>query len=260
MSEIRYEISDHVARVTIDRPRVLNALSPAAEDELREIWARIEGDRDVWVVVLTGAGDRAFCVGADMSERGTRETGIQYWARERPGGFGGLAIRRTLSVPVIAAVNGHAIGGGLEMLLGCDIVVAVEEARFGLSEPRVGRIPLDGGVFQLVRQLPYRLAMSMLLTGRQISAAEACRYGLINEVVARDAFEAAVQRWVDDVLQCAPLSLRAIKEMVLRTEGLRVGDATRMSFPTLMEALESDDATEGVRAFREKRKPIWRAS
>jgi crotonobetainyl-CoA hydratase len=161
---------------------------------------------------------------------------------------------------VIAAVNGHAIGGGLEMVLGCDIVVAVEDARFGLSEPRVGRIPLDGGVFQLVRQLPYRLAMSMLLTGRQISAAEACRYGLINEVAARDAFEAAVQRWVDEVLQCAPLSLRAIKEMVLRTEGLRVGDATRTSFPTLIEALESADAAEGVRAFREKRKPIWRAS
>ena len=165
-----------------------------------------------------------------------------------------------MNVPVIAAVNGHAIGGGLEMVLGCDIVVAVEDARFGLSEPRVGRIPLDGGVFQLVRQLPYRLAMSMLLTGRQISAAEACRYGLINEVVTRDEFEAAVRRWVDEVLQCAPLSLRAIKEMVLRTEALRVGDATRMSFPTLVEALDSDDAAEGVRAFREKRKPIWRAS
>src|SRR5207253_4702656 len=157
-------------------------------------------DRDVWVVVLTGAGERAFCVGADMSTQETGETGIRYWARERPGGFGGLAIRRTLNVPVIAAVNGHAIGGGLEMVLGCDIVVAVEDARLGLSEPRVGRIPLDGGVFQLVRQLPYRLAMSMLLTGKQISAAEACRYGLIHEVVPRDGVAAAVQRCVDGVL------------------------------------------------------------
>jgi len=165
-----------------------------------------------------------------------------------------------LNVPVIAAVNGHAVGGGLEMVLGCDIAVAVEEARFGLSEPRVGRIPLDGGVFQLVRQVPYRLAMSMLLTGQQISAAEACRYGLVNEVVARDGFLAAVQRWVDEVLRCAPLSLRAIKEMVLRTDALRVEDATRMRFPSLIEALDSADATEGVRAFREKRKPIWRAS
>src|SRR5207247_9741215 len=141
---------------------------------------RVEADRDVWVVVLTGAGERAFCVGADMSAQEMGETGIRYWALERPGGFGGLAIRRTLNVPVIAAVNGHAIGGGLGMVLGCDIVVAVEDARFGLSEPRVGRIPLDGGVFQLVRQLPYRLAMSMLLTGRRASAAEARRYGPLN--------------------------------------------------------------------------------
>src|SRR5207247_10538206 len=130
----------------------------------------------------------------------------------------------------------------------------------GRSWARVWSMPPDGGVFQLVRQPPDRFGMSMLRTGRQISAAEACRDGLINEVVARDEFEAAVRRWVDEVLQCAPLSLRAIKEMVLRTEALRVGDATRMSFPTLVEALDSDDAAEGVRAFREKRKPIWRAS
>jgi crotonobetainyl-CoA hydratase len=259
MSDIRYEAADHVARVTIDRPRVLNALSPAAEDELRDIWLRVEGDRDVWVVVVTGTGERAFCVGADMSAQETGATGLEYWARERPGGFGGLATRRTLHVPVIAAVNGHAIGGGLEMLLGCDIVVAVEGARFGLSEPRVGRIPLDGGVFQLVRQLPYRLAMSMLLTGQQITAADAYRYGLINEVVPRAKLEETVQRWVNDVLACAPLSLRAIKEMVLRAEAMRVEDATRMRLPRLVEALRSEDSAEGVEAFREKRRPVWRA-
>ncbi len=260
MSEIRYELEGHIARVTIDRPRVLNALDLASEQALRDIWRRIEDDPEVWVVVLTGAGERAFCVGADMSAQATGETGLAYWKRERPGGFGGIAVRRTLTVPVIAAVNGHAIGGGMEMVLGCDIVVAVEEARFGLSEPRVGRIPLDGGVFQLVRQLPRRLAMSMLLTGRQIGAAEAHRYGLINEVVPRSELAAAVQRWVDEILACAPLSVRAIKEMVLGAETLGIEDAMRMPFPTLMEALDSDDATEGVRAFREKRRPIWRAT
>lgn len=260
MNEIRYELEGHVARVTIDRPRVLNALDLASEQELRQIWLRIEADPEVWVVVLTGVGERGFCVGADMSAQATGETGLAYWKRERPGGFGGLAVRRTLTVPVIAAVNGHAIGGGMEMVLGCDIVVAVEEAHFGLSEPRVGRIPLDGGVFQLVRQLPHRLAMSMLLTGRQISAAEAHRYGLINEVVSRSELAAAVQRWVDEVLACAPLSVRAIKEMVLGAEMLGIEDAMRMPFRTLMEALDSDDASEGIRAFREKRRPVWRAT
>lgn len=260
MSEIRYELEGHVARVAIDRPRVLNALDLASEQALREIWGRIEADPEVWVVVLTGAGERAFCVGADMSAHATGDTGLAYWKRERPSGFGGLAVRRTLTVPVIAAVNGHAIGGGMEMVLGCDIVVAVEDARFGLSEPRVGRIPLDGGVFQLVRQLPYRLAMSMLLTGRQISATEAHRYGLINEVVPRSGLPAAVQRWVDEVLACAPLSVRAIKEMVLGAETLGVEDAMRTPFRTLMKALDSEDALEGVRAFREKRRPIWRAT
>ena len=260
MSDVRFELEDHVARVTIDRPQVLNAIDPAAERELGEIWERIERDRGVWVVVLTGAGDRAFSVGADMSARAVDETGLAYWARERPDGFGGIATRRTLNVPVIAAVNGYALGGGLEMVLGCDIAVAVEEARFGLTEPRVGRIPLDGGVFQLVRQIPRRLALGMLLTGRQISAAEALRYGLVNEVVARAHFAEAVQGWVDQVLQCAPLSLRAIKEMVLRTAAMPVEDAIRMRLPALVEALGSEDAIEGVRAFQEKRKPRWRAS
>lgn len=111
MNGIRYELADHVARITIDRPRVLNALDAAAEEELRRTWERIEGDPGVWVIVLTGAGERAFCVGADMSADAAGETGVAYWSRERPGGFGGLAVRRTLHVPVIAAVNGHAIGG-----------------------------------------------------------------------------------------------------------------------------------------------------
>ncbi len=259
MSGILYEFKDHVARVTINRPQVLNAIDPATERELEQIWARIEPDRDVWVVVVTGAGDRAFCVGFDVKARDV-EPGLAYWARERPGGFGGLALRRTLNVPVIAAVNGYALGGGMEIVLGCDIVVAVEEARFGLTEPRIGWLPLDGGVFQLVRQLPYRLAMGMLLTGEQISAAEAYRYGLINEVVTRGGLAEAVQDWVDRVLQCAPLSLRAIKEMVQRTAAMPVEDAIRMRFPALIEALGSEDAIEGIKAFREKRKPRWRAS
>ncbi len=254
---IRYQAEGHVARITIDRPRVLNALDAAAERRLRELWGELERDRDIWVVVLAAAGERAFCVGADMSPDAAGPAGLEYWTEERADGFGGIALRRTLNTPVIAAVNGLALGGGMEMVLGCDIVIAVEDARFGLTEPRVGRIALDGGVFQLVRQIPRKAAMAMLLTGAQVSAAEARRLGFVNEVVARAELEATVQRYVDDVLRCAPLSLRAIKEMVQRASDLPADEAARVRLPALVEALRSADAEEGVRAFREKRPPRW---
>ena len=141
---VRLEIADHVARVTIDRPQVLNALDADAETALDAIWQTLEADRDIRAVVLTGAGERGFCVGADMKNVG--RSGLEYWAAARPNGFGGIALRTTLDVPVIARVNGHALGGGFEMVLGCDIVIAAQEAGFGLPEPRVGRLPLDGGM------------------------------------------------------------------------------------------------------------------
>lgn len=247
-----------MARVTIDRPHVLNALDAAAEDELRRIWNELERRREIWAVVLTGAGDKAFCVGADMSAAAVELTGLEYWAQEREGGFGGLALRRSLDIPVIAAVNGYALGGGMEMVLGCDIVVAAQEVRFGLPEPRVGRIPLDGGVFQLVRQLPHHLAMGMLLTGRQVDAAEALRFGLVNEVVPRSRLSEAVDGWLREVLRCAPLSLRAIKQMVQRSESIPAPQAARLKLPAMVEALASSDAEEGVRAFQEKRTPRWK--
>ena len=149
MSDILFDLHEHVARVTINRPHVLNAINASAEAELQAIWERIEQDRDVWVVALTGAGERAFCVGADM--KNVSRSGLEYWAARREGGFGGIALRDTLDVPVIARVNGHALGGGFEMVLGCDIVVASETASFGLPEPRVGRLPLDGGMTLLTR-------------------------------------------------------------------------------------------------------------
>ena len=253
---VRLDIKDHVARVTIDRPEVLNAIDAEAEAQLQAIWERIEQDRDVRVVVLTGAGDRAFCVGADMKSAGGK-SGLEYWAASRPGGFGGIALRQTLDVPVLARVNGHALGGGLEMVLGCDLVVAAEEATFGLPEPRVGRLPLDGGMVLLQRQIPQRLAMGMLLTGRRVSAQLAAEYGLINEVVPRAELDRAVERWVAEILECAPLSLRAIKQSARRTAHLAAAEAQAMRLPAIVEALQSGDAAEGPRAFREKRKPAW---
>jgi crotonobetainyl-CoA hydratase len=253
---ILYDMRDHVARITIDRTDVLNAIDATAERELQAIWARIEADRDVRVVVLTGSGERAFSTGADM-KGGSGASGLEYWAQERPGGFGGIALRETLNVPVIARVNGHAVGGGFEMMLGCDIVVAVEEATFGLPEARVGRLPLDGGMTLLQRQIPFRHAMGLLLTGRRMKAAEAHAMGLINEVTTRKNLDAAVQRWVDDILACAPLSVRAIKQVARKTGHLTAQQAQAMRLPAVVEALQSSDSNEGVRAFVEKRKPVW---
>jgi len=145
-------------------------------------------------------------------------------------------------------------------VLGCDLVVAAEEATFGLPEPRVGRLPLDGGMVLLQRQIPQRLAMGMLLTGRRISAQEAADYGLINEVVPRAELDRTVERWVAEILECAPLSLRAIKQSARRTAHLAAAEAQALRLPAVVEALQSADAHEGVRAFREKRKPAWKGS
>ena len=254
---ILYELKDHVARVTIDRPEVLNAIDAASERELQTIWTEIESNRAVRCVVLTGSGERAFSTGADM-KGGSGASGLEYWALPREAGFGGIALRETLDVPVIARVNGHAVGGGFEMALGCDIIVAAEEASFGLPEARVGRLPLDGGMTLLQRQVPHHLAMGVLLTGKRISAAEAFRIGLVNEVAPRAELDAAVARWVEDVLACAPLSVRAIKQVVRRTAQLSAAEARGQLLPALAEALQSEDSQEGVRAFIEKRKPVWK--
>ena len=257
VDEVRFEVVDHVARVTIDRPAVLNAVDKPTHDRLNDIWAAIEADPDVRVVVLTGGGERSFCVGADMSAAAIDKTGLEYWADLDPNGFGGLSLRTSLDVPVVARVNGYALGGGMEMVLGCDIVVASEKAHFGLTEPRVGRLPLDGGIPNLVRRVPHTQAMGMLLTGRRVSAAEMHRIGLVNEVVAPEDLDAAVDAWVTDVLACAPPSLRAIKQMVQRTEHLTAKEANTVRLPAMTAALDSEDSREGVVAFQEKRPPRW---
>ena len=254
---VAFAVENHVARITIDRPDRMNAVDLATETELIRIWETIEKDCDVRVVVLTGAGDRAFCTGADMKGGDSGLSGLEYWAAVRPGGFGGIALRDTLDVPVIARVNGHALGGGMEMVLGCDIVVASEKATFGLPEPRVGRLALDGGIALLTRRIPHVHAMGLLLSGRRIPAAEAHALGLVNEVVAPDALDAAVERWVESILACAPLSVRAIKAMVRAGEGMSSREAQMLRLPQLVEALQSEDQNEGVKAFQEKRAPNW---
>jgi len=253
---VDFRVASHVATVTIDRPEVMNAIDLATEAELQRIWRELERDDEVRLVVLTGAGERAFCVGADM--KNPSAGGVDYWAAARPGGFGGIALRETLNIPVLARVNGFALGGGFEMVLGCDLVVACEEASFGLPEALVGRMPLDGGMTLLQRQIPFRQAMAMMLTGQRIGAKRALELGLVNEVVPRAQLDEAVARWTESVLACAPLSLRAIKQVVRQTSTLSPAQAQALRLPALVQALQSQDAQEGVLAFQQKRKPQWR--
>lgn len=254
---VSFEKDGHVARVTLDRPERMNAVDPAAERALEAIWAEIEADADIRCVVLTGAGSKAFCAGADLkSDEGKR--GLDYWAGLNPNGFGGLALRQGLNVPVIARVNGLALGGGLEMVLGCDIVIAADHARFGLPEAKVGRLPLDGGMVALQRLVPRNIAAGLMMTGRMMSAADAARHGLVNAVVPEDQLDPEVDAWVADILSCAPLSLRAIKHTIRATAHLAPQEARALKTPELIAALDSEDSEEGVAAFREKRAPLWR--
>ncbi|NHN86782.1 crotonase [Acetobacter musti] len=252
---INCSVENDIARVTIDRPDVLNALDHEAHAQLEVIWRGLEELRSLRAIVLTGSGDRAFCVGADMKAAGT--TGLDYWLHRRPQGFGNLALRTTLDVPVIGRVNGHALGGGLEMMLGCDIVVASSHATFGFPEPRVGRLPIDGGMVLLQRQIGYRAALGMLMTGRRIGADEALSSGLINETVPASELDDAVSRWLDAIQACAPLSLRAIKRSVRETAQMTPSQANEMAGSSVIACMTSEDGHEGVRAFLEKRSPRW---
>ncbi|NLS07434.1 crotonase [Rhizobium sp. P32RR-XVIII] len=253
---VGFSVDNRMARVTLDRPERMNAVDAETERELEAIWQEIEARDDISCVVLTGAGEKAFSTGADLKGSGNK-TGLEYWAESRPSGFGGIAFRKTLDVPVIARVNGYALGGGFEMVLGCDIVIAAETAKFGLPEARVGRMPLDGGMVLLQRKIPHNRAMAVLLTGRQFTASEMQDFGIVNETVPYAELDAAVDRWVKEIVACAPLSLRAIKQTVNRTGHLSPAEAQGLRTPALIRALQSEDAREGVLAFREKRAPVW---
>jgi crotonobetainyl-CoA hydratase len=253
---VTFDVQDHLAHVTIDRPTRMNALDSATHQRLNEIWDEVEATPNIRCVVLTGTGERAFCAGADLKDD-TGKSGVEYW-QGISDDFSGIALRRTLKTPVIARVNGLALGGGLEMVLGCDIVISADTARFALPEAKVGRIPLDGGMVLLQRLIPRNIAVGMMMTGRMIPADEMLRYGLVNAVVPLADLDAEVDAWVADILAAAPLSLRAIKALARETSQLPVHDAFMRQTPELIDALNSEDADEGVTAFREKRAPVWK--
>ncbi len=254
------EKDGRLAILTIRRPEVRNALHLAAHAEMDSAWRRFEEDDDAWVAILTGEGDKAFCVGSDLKQGQAERSPQPYWLTFKPGGFGGLTERFGMVKPVIAAVNGFALGGGCELALACDIVVAAQHARFGLPEPRVGFTASDGGIHRIVRQLPLKIAMGMLLTGTPMSADDAQRWGLVNEVVAAEDLLPAARRWADAILECAPLSVRASKQAALAGLGLPLADAINRRYEYMLRQAGSQDSREGPLAFAEKRKPVWRGT
>ncbi|WP_207919785.1 enoyl-CoA-hydratase DpgD [Micromonospora sp. KC207] len=259
-ARVRYELHGGVARVTIDRPAVLNAMDRATHAELGRIWDEVERDDEVRVVVLTGAGDRSFSVGQDLKELAVRNRAgtppTTFGSRGQPG-WPRLTERFRFSKPLIARVNGYALGGGFELALACDLVIAAEHAEFGLPEARLGLVPGAGGVFRLARQAPFRIALGHLLTGRRMSAADALRYGLVNEVVPAAGLDACVDGWVRDVLSCSPLAVRAIKEAATASVTMPLQQAFATRFEWEERRLAGDEWIEGPRAFAEKRRPRW---
>jgi len=256
----RVERQGHLLVVTLDRPHVRNALHRAASDELDRIWTMYEADSELRVAILTGSGDKAFSAGYDMREPSPpagEPDGARFLAQRHPRGLGGLTLRYDMTKPLIAAVNGFALGGGLELALACDIIVAAEHAEFGLPEPRVGRMALEGGMHRLARSIPLKTAMGMLLTGRRVSAHEAYRIGLVSEVVPLADLLPAARRWADEILACAPLSVQGTKEAVMQGLDLPLPAAVGLVPAAMAKALVSADQAEGVNAFRERRAPRW---
>ena len=247
------ERDGHLLVVTLQRPELLNALHPPANRELAKVFDDFAADPELWVAILTGAG-RGFCAGNDLKHQASGGD----MSGQPATGFAGLTNRTDLPKPVLAAVNGVAMGGGFEIALACDLIIASEDATFALPEPRVGLAALAGGIHRLPRQIGLKNAMGMLLTGRRVSAEEGQRLGFVNEVVPKGEALAGARRWAAQILECAPLSVRASKQAAY--QGLEVGLAEAMAghYDELRRMVKSEDFVEGPKAFAEKRPPRWK--
>jgi enoyl-CoA hydratase/carnithine racemase len=249
----KVEDEGRIRIVTINRPEVLNALHSEAHHEFETVWDEFAARDDLWIGIITGAGDRAFSAGNDLKVQASGKRGPP--ARS---GFAGLTHRFDLNKPLIAAVNGVAMGGGFEIALACDIIIAAENAIFALPEPRVGLIAGAGGVHRLPRAIPQKQALGMILTGRRVPASEGKELGFVNEVVPEGQALAGAKRWAALILECSPKAVRASKQAVY--SGMMettLEAALRTIYPAQQENIASQDYIEGPRAFAEKRKPNW---
>jgi crotonobetainyl-CoA hydratase len=250
---------DHVGRITIlsmDRPQVANALHPMAHEEMSRAIDAFIADDEQWVLVITGVGERAFCAGMDLKFR------VSHGRQPLPiTGFGGLVLRPPLLKPIIAAVNGVALGGGFELALACDMIVASSNASFALPEVKQGLAAMAGGLVRLPRAIGPRRAMELALTGRCLSAEEAVALGLVSRLVPPDrALEGALEL-AGELLTSAPLALRATKDVILRSmdePDIATALERQNDYASVLKMRASEDAAEGPRAFAEKRPPRWR--
>jgi crotonobetainyl-CoA hydratase len=253
-SMIRVERRGHVTIITMDRPQRRNALDAAAQAEMAAAFDAFQADDDQWIAILTGAGDQAFSAGHDL------KTVAPDGPEGLPAsGFGGITARFDLDKPVIAAVNGFAVGGGFEMALACDIVIAAPGASFALPEVKVGLIALGGGILRLPRAIGMQRAMGLMLTGRRVSAEEGVAMGFVTEIAGDEGVLAAALRWADLLLEASPLGVRATKAVALQCidEPLETAMDRQWTLPSVRRAQASADALEGPAAFNERRAPKW---
>lgn len=252
------QIDGPVARLTINRPERMNAMDSSAHLAFSEALDLLAADDSVRVIIVTGAGERAFSAGRDLKELAAdvsdeeRRIIADRWARTTR-----LTDRFEYPKPVIAAVRGVAFGGGFEIAMSCDLIIASEDAQFALPEPKRGLIPFAGGVHRLPRAIPHHVALGYLLTGRSMSAQRAYELGLVNEVVPADALLATAEQWAADIVACAPLAIASIRQCVARGISLPLSDAMAHDYPAETVRRDSQDSVEGPRAFAERRPPRW---
>ncbi len=253
---VLYEQDGNIAFITLNRPEALNAINPALRDGLDDAMERVRNDKTVRVAIVTGAGDRAFCAGADLKWRSQNEDLLQEidTRGNRPRfvmpGF-------DLWKPVIASVHGYAIGGGLEIAMSCDVIVASEGSKLGLPEPKRGLAADGGGIHRVLREVPRKLAMEMILTGRIFPASEGLRLGIVNHVVPEADVMSTARSIAEEMIECSPQALRASKQMALLGADKPLADAYSQDFSEFIRLKASGDFVEGPRAFAEKRKPVW---
>jgi crotonobetainyl-CoA hydratase len=243
-----------VTIVTLSRPDVMNALHTDAHFELHRVFNAFADDPDQWVAIVTGAGDRAFCAGNDLKWQAAG--GKRGWDTS---GFAGLTARFDCDKPIIAAVNGVAMGGGFEVALACDLIIAAENASFALPEPRVGLAALAGGLQRLPRQIGMKRAMGMILTARHVSAREGLELGFVNEVVPKGEALASAERWAEQICKNSPMSIRASKQAIQKGMAVSLEQAIteQREYPAVKAMAASQDYIEGPKAFSEKRPPNW---